>query len=286
MCVLLNRETRKHGGGWPAPCLFLPRLALCLVLAASLFLVAGCDSKGNAQDDYQLGAQALVARDVPEAQMHFERYLRLNPEGKRRWQTWEYLLDIALNYRGEKQVAQSYLEIMLVEYADDPERRRSIKLRLADVVSDLRKYGRAMELWEALVEDPGVPAEVRSGLYRNISREYLRRLEFTPATDMLEACVQLDIPAAVKADCMYDLAEAQTITDALPLAAVTLRALLAMEGATEQKRVLATFLLADVLEQQGKPAEALTLFESIQDTYPNSRVIAMRIAYLKGKKKR
>lgn len=286
MRALVKTLEGKHRTGRPVPLVFLARHLLCAVLVGGLFLGAGCDSKSHTQNDYQLGAKALVARDAAEAQMHFERYLRLNPAGTLRWRAWEYLLDIALNYRGEKQAAQSYLEIMLAEYADDAVRARSIRLQLADIASDLRRYGRATELWEALIEDAGVPAETRSGIYRNLSREYLRRLEFTRATDMLGACIQLDISPSMKADCLYDLAEAQTVTDALPQAAITLRNLLGMQDAPEKKRVLATFLLADVLEQQGKAAEALPLFESIQSSYPNSRVIAMRIAYLKGKKKR
>jgi predicted negative regulator of RcsB-dependent stress response len=53
----------------------------------------------------------------------------------------------------------------------------------------------------------------------------------------------------------------------------------------DQLRGLAGFLLADVLEQQGLRAEALSRFESVRGLYPNDLVIDYRIAYLQQKLK-
>ena len=40
-------------------------------------------------------------------------------------------------------------------------------------------------------------------------------------------------------------------------------------------------MLADVLEQQGNFASAIAYFETIRSTYPNEKVVELRIANLK-----
>ena len=47
--------------------------------------------------------------------------------------------------------------------------------------------------------------------------------------------------------------------------------------------MLAVFRLADGLEQRNRPDESVRLFESIRESYPNSKVVELRIAALRGK---
>ena len=259
---------------------------LCVPLGITLtfyFMSRNGDDDLVLKDDLVMAEMAAKARDIGDAEMFYERYLRKNPTGGQRWNVWQSLLNISLNIRQDKITARDYLEIMLLEYDDDPDKRREIQMELAAVCNDLRMYERAVTLWEKLVEDDGTPDEDKAAFYRALSHAYMRRLEFTMATDVLELCLKLDVSLSTKADCLYAVGEAEMITGNLAESEKALRSLLNMPEAAPQRRVLAVFMLADVLEQQNRPEEAAKLFESIRESYPNSRVVEMRIAALRGK---
>lgn len=59
------------------------------------------------------------------------------------------------------------------------------------------------------------------------------------------------------------------------------RQILAMPGADKELKALAGFLLGDALEQQGRTADALAMFESVRETYPNEMVVETRIRQLR-----
>ena len=147
--------------------------------------------------------------------MYYERYLRKNPQGELRWHVWEQLLNISMDLRQDRKTSREYLEIMLLEFADIPERRRELQLRLAALCSDLHEYTRSVELWEALAQDPGTPDKVKAKVYRDLAHAYLRRLEFIMATETLQACLNLEIDNATQAECLYALGEAQALTEDL-----------------------------------------------------------------------
>ncbi|MDR2488036.1 MAG: tetratricopeptide repeat protein [Desulfovibrio sp.] len=237
------------------------------------------------KSDLAMAEKALKDRDIGDAEMFYERYLRKNPTGEQRWKVWDSLLNISLNFRQDKLTAKHYLEIMLLEYADDVPKRRKIRKQLAGVCNDLRLYDRAVAIWEALVKDEETPAEEKAVFYRDLFHAYMRRLEFTMATDVLNLCLQSEITPATKADCLYDLAEAEMFAYDLEKSEKALRSLLEMPAASSQRRVLAVFMLADVLEQQNRFEEADQLFTSIRENFPNSKVIEMRISSLKGRQR-
>ena len=261
------------------------RVIFALVLLASIPFFAGCplDASSAKKDDLYLADKAFDERDIGDAEMYFERYLRKNPEGEDRWDVWLQLLAISLDIRQDKSTAAEYLEIMLREYTDDTSKRRLIQKHLADLYKDIHAYPRATVLWEALASDPDLISEERAVVYRELSHAYLRRLEFTAAIDVLDLCLQLDVRPDTKVDCFYALAETQMLTYKLAESEKALRELLSIEGASPDRRVLATFFLADVLEQREKWKEAMELFESIRETYPNAKVIEVRLGALKNK---
>ncbi len=274
---------------WPGAGIVLTRAILICALLAFLGMLPGCSleefqGKNGEKSDLLLAEEALQARDTGDAEMYFERYLRKNPTGVDRWEVWQELLSIALNMRQDMDTAREYLEIMLAEFYENASKRQDIQMRLADLCNQSRAYPRAVKLWEALIADEGLPVQNRAAVYRELSRAYLRRLEFSMATQMLGMCLQLEVPAPTKADCLYDLAEAQMLTDELKASEDSLRQLLLIENALPERRVLATFMLADVLEQQSRLDEAVTLYESIRETYPNTKVVEIRLSGLKGKK--
>jgi lipopolysaccharide biosynthesis regulator YciM len=240
--------------------------------------------ESKTRDDLMLADAALAEHDQGDAEMYLLRYLRKNPEGDRRWEVWRRLLRLTLNVRQDKATAKEYLEIMLREFAGDPERKRGIAVELAGLCRDMGFNARAADLWERLAEDPDLNAEDRATVYKELAYAYMRRLEFTPAAEVLALCLDLKVIPDLRADCRTALSETQMLNEDLQGAEQSLRALLAMEGVSEPRRTAAVFMLADVVEQEQRPEEARTLLESILHGYPNSKVIEIRLAALKGKK--
>lgn len=257
-------------------------MALCLLLFACFLLLSGCETENRLPgDDIALAEAALQKRDIGDAKMYYERYLRKNPQGELRWHVWEQLLNISMDMRQDRKTSREYLEIMLLEFSDIPERRRELQLRLAALCTEMHEYNRAAELWEILIQDPGAPDRTKARVYRNLAHAYLRRLEFIMATDTLQACLSLEIDNATKAECLYALGEAQSLTEDLTAAEATFRSALELPDTPEHRRVLIVFMLADILEQQGNYSSAITYFETIRTTYPNEKVVELRIANLK-----
>lgn len=266
---------------------FFWRKALTAACSLTLFMcLVACPFDAvtpQSQDDLALARLAVKDRDIGDAEMYFERYLRKNPQGEHRWEVWQSLLDIALDIRHDKGSAREYLEIMLEEFSGDGERRRRIQLALASLADAMRAYERAVYLWEAVSVDPETPQETLAKVYRELSRAYLRRLEFTLSKDVLDRCLQLNVAGETKGECLYALAEAHTLTDELDAAEEALRAMLDLSTTDATLRVEATFMLADVLEQRDRFKEAEELFDSLRDTYPNTRVIEVRLSALRNK---
>ena len=227
---------------------------------------------------------ALMQRDYIEAEKSCERYLRRSPEGVHRWDAWNRLLDIAVNVRHDRKAAMELLEAMLIEFAADTVKKRSIHMQLADMCRLERRYGRALALWTAVVDDKEAPVVERAEAYRRLGEVYLRRLEFELAKEALSYALALDIPAVLRGQCLYELAAVHAAMEEPGAAIKQLEAILALPEIPQAQHVLAAFTLADILEMRGQYAEALRLFTSIRTVYPNTLVVEQRIAYLKNPK--
>jgi tetratricopeptide (TPR) repeat protein len=222
----------------------------------------------------------MEEQDTGDAEMYFLRYLRKNPNGDRRWDVWQTLLSIALDIRQDKAVAKDYLEIMLAEFSADAGRTRDISLQLARLCGEMRFFSRAEALWETLAADPGLGAEQKALAYKEMAYGFLRRLEFRPAAEVLEHCLQLKAGADQTADCYYVLAQTQTLLEDLGAAEGALQNMLKLDGLSEDRRTAGIFMLAEVVEQQNRPDEARRLLEGIMHAYPNSKVIEIRLGSL------
>ncbi len=260
-------------------------LFFALLLCAALFSCGNDDAEDPAAA-LAPAEHALGKGDIAEAEALYERFLRTHPEGPLRRKAWDRLLEITLNIRQDKATAREYLEVMRLEYAEQPEDLRAVELALAALCNAQRDDACAVPLWEKSAADPSTPAEVKAPVYRDLAAAYMRRLEFTPAVDALQACLELEVGVPAKGECLYDMAEINMLTEDPAAAERNLRTLLSWSAdLSEDLRVRAVFLLADVVEQRGSKAEALSLFEGIRDKYPNAKVVEMRITSLKNQKK-
>ncbi len=261
------------------------RLKLPITVLFCLCLAGCLEGVKKTPDDLSAAREYMLNRDFMEAEKSFERYLRGNPSGTDRWEVWNELVQLALNVRHDRNAAIELLRAMQQEYEFQPEYRRIVLDKLAHQYELARYFDGSVELWSALVKDQDTPAVQKSESLRNLARIYLRRLEFESAKEVLTMCMELSIPQSAKSDCQYDLADLYMIMEDMDSGIKELRSLLEQDGVDDDKRVLAIFMLADALEQQGNRDSALGLFETIRFSYPNPRVVEARIEYLRKSRK-
>lgn len=253
-----------------------------LLLAWLLCSLAGCDRYAP-RDDIDDARAAIAARDWLEAEKLLERYLRLAPQGSQRWEAWNELYAITNRVRSDDRASADMLEAMLLEFGTDPARARDILSRLGDAFEASYRYDRAAATWRTLLSVPALPADEMARVYRRLARIQVKLRRYDMAQDLLQSCVELEIAEARRAECVYDMADANLALEHLDKAAQLARQVVDMDGTEETTRAMAGFLLGDVLEQKGKFGEALQAFEAIKNIYPNELVIQNRITYLKKK---
>ena len=264
------------------------RLPIIVLVGLLVLFLGGCleSGKDTAPGDLDEARTAMMKRDYLEAEKNFERYLIRNPDGPDRWEVWNSLVDLALSVRSDRKAAVELMEAMLIEYEGQPARMRVIGGRLAELYRTARKYERAITLWSSIMDDSEADPVERARACRHLATVYLRRLEFELAKESLNYCLDLAIPDTVRADCLYDLAQTHMGMGDMDRAISYFRSVLALANIAESRRTLTVFMLADALDQKGEDAEALKLFMSIDETYPNPRVVEQRINFLLTKKKK
>ena len=251
-------------------------LILCLVPGLS-----SCTGEVEQRNDFKEGWNYLEKMDYLEAERSFERYLRHNPDGENRWEAWNQLVNMAVNIRSSRKSAIDLLEVMRIEYQNNPERLVIINNMLAGQYELAHMYPQALELWNEVVAAPQADVNMKAEIYRNLARLYLRRMEFSMTKEALAYCLELKgVNEKIASMCHYDLADAYLIMEDIDAGIKELNLLLEQENFDSDLRILAVFMLADAYEQKGEKARALSLFEGIRNSYPNSQVINARIEYL------
>ncbi|WP_353119268.1 tetratricopeptide repeat protein, partial [Nitratidesulfovibrio sp.] len=262
---------------------FFKRFSLSVLLSFILVLtvvLAGCE-KAAPPDDMADARTAAAERRYGEAEKLLERYLRLNPEGDERWEAWQRLVQITQDVRADDKAAMELLEAMYLEFGMDGDKAREILVRLGGLLETARRWDRAADVWRKLMEVPDLPGDENARTHRRLARIHASRREFGIAEDVLHQCLQLKATEARRAECLYDLADVQMSMEHFARGADLARQILAMPGADKELKALAGFLLGDALEQQGRTADALAMFESVRETYPNEMVVETRIRQLR-----
>ena len=96
----------------------------------------------------------------------------------------------------------------------------------------------------------------------------------------LENCADSDIDDDSRARCLYELAQSYSFISNWNQSKRALEALMELKNVSQETRVLAIFLLADIYENERNYAKTKELLESILTTYPNPKVIESRLANL------
>ena len=252
--------------------------ALCIVLALSV----ACERMPLKANDLDDAKTAISRRDWPRAERLLERYLRTQEGPRQRWEAWMLLVDIYSRINLDLNGAVGQLEAMLQEFSRDQEAKKQILARLGALHESLGHTSQAVAVWARYADLDNLTDQEAASVQRALGNLHFRQRRFDLAEEALQTCQALPVEEAFRAWCLYDLALANIARDELDDAHDQALQVLSMK-VEDQLRGLAGFLLADVLEQQGLNAEALSHFEAVRGLYPNDIVIDNRIASLQSK---
>ena len=252
---------------------------VCLLLLFAFG--AACDRVPLKINDLDEAKAAISQRDWPRAERLLERYLRSEETPQQRWEAWLLLVDIYSRINLDRHGAVGQLETMRQEFSQDEAKKKLILARLGELHESLGHAGQAVAVWERYAELDNLTNQEAARVQRALGNLHFRQRRFDLAEEALRTCQALPVEEAFRAWCLYDLALANMAREELEDAHDQAIQVLSMQ-VDDQLRGLAGFLLADVLEQQGLRAEALSRFESVRGLYPNAMVIDNRIAYLKS----
>ncbi len=244
-------------------------------------LTSGCQSRPEAGDDLEAARQAYVEHQYLEAERLYERYLKIHEKGAARWEVWNRLYDLAYAVRGNESDALELLEAMLLEYADKPEKVRSILYRMGDLAMQMRDMEKAVDAWQRILDMPESTPLDQVTAYRNIGEAYIATADYDLAIDAFRSCMEIPVEPVERAQCLYGLAQTQFFLENYHPAVVSLTNVLETKGISQELASIATLLLSDAYDQLGRIPEAITLLEGIADTYPNPMVIEKRLEYLR-----
>ena len=262
----------------------IKRVSLFLAVLLITGVCISC-AEEKAEDSYIDEARAAFGdKEYLEAEKLYERYLRQVPEGTDRWEAWDRVAYIAQNIRRNDGLTADILEAMALEYADRPELYQDVLLKLADIYEENFRWQRALSAWQRLLSTPGLNMDSEAKAHLHLAQIYQRRLEYQNATRHLEACLAMDLPSEFRAEALYNLSMVYSDQGEGKLAEEKLLELTTMKEAPNSIQVQGLFMLADLMEEQGKYKEALELFRSIEQTYPNQQAVEVRIKGLEGRK--
>ena len=250
----------------------LPLLALLLGLTC-----AACGT--NFSDNLSEADTAYAEGNYYQAQRLYENYLQVKPQGKKRWEAWNKLLDIAVLLENDLPKAAQLLEAMLLEFAESPERESRLRLRLARTYTELAQWDKALEAWQAVLSDEDRPM-AEWEVHWNMGKVYQFQGKYAQARQSMSHCREMAATGADKARCSYDLALANSFLGQRDQARQWLEKVMAEPGASAELKALSGYQLAEILEMDGHKDEARKVLESIKDTYPNPKAVELRLKRL------
>jgi len=260
------------------------KFILLMGLSLAVILLCACDKARTENEEIDMARSAYSAGHFTEAERLYEKYLQLKPEGEDRWEAWNRLLDVALSVRGDYEKAAGLLDAMVLEYGDVPGRAASLMTKLADVFEQMRDWDKAIDSWQKCLNLPDLPEDKIPYIHWKLSKIYQNQRDYDLAQDALKTCIGESRENESKAMCLYELAQTLGYQNNWPEARKNLSAILELKGVGEERVALATFMLADIYEQEGNFKEAIQLIQSIRDTYPNPKVIETRLRHLENAK--
>ncbi len=245
-----------------------------------LFLVGCIEKKSTDQDNIARARESYSKGFYLEAEKEYERYLQVEPQGEFRTEAWNRLSEIAITTKGDLDRAVVLLDAMYLELGTDPDDAWHIMFQLGDVYTQLGDRTKAVECFEkCLVHAASSPEKMYTTQIR-MAKLYRLMGNYELVVDMLENCADSAVDDNAKARCLYELAQNYSLISNWNQSKRILESLLQLNQVDEEIRVLAIFLLADIYDNERNYRKTKKLLESISKTYPNPKVIELRLANL------
>lgn len=249
------------------------------LFAGLLMLCVSCGGQ-TADSDLAAAREQYSKGFYLQSEAGYERYLQNNPRGEFRKEAWDRLLNIAANVKGDLKKAIALLDAMSLEEPENPLEAWSILYRLGELHMQMGNISRAVEsLEKSLMLASNMPEQIvktqlkLAGIYR-LQNNYDLMFE------ALGNCRTSATTSEEKATCLYELAQSYSLINNWNMVRKSLEELLTLEGVSEEKRAMATFLLAEAFEFSQDYEKARSLLQSIINTYPNPKVIESRLQAL------
>ncbi|MGE4290916.1 MAG: tetratricopeptide repeat protein [Desulfovibrio sp.] len=255
------------------------RIALDLALLATLCgMLAACSVSGSSErEDLEAVRTAYMNGFYIEAKEGYESYLQRYPKGESRLEAWERLLEIALNVKGDLDRSIVLLEAMILEYGEKSSSAWTLMFQLAELYEQRGDRTKALDTWQKCLElgrddtQRKVETLLRMAAVHRVLHNYDRALT------LLQKCEELSPDGPTRARCQYEEAQTYSFMQSWGQAKEVLEVIMADGVADKDTQALAVFLLADVYEQEMDYDRARELFLSIANTYPNPKVIQIRL---------
>ncbi len=276
--------------------------ALLFFIVVLPLLLFGCSSEQAVGDDLTSARNAYTIGHFSESERIYQHYLETRPEGGHRWEAWNRIVDISLNIYGDYEKTANLLDSMYFEFGEDSEKAWELLNRLAEVYESMRNWEEAVKTWRRALDIPALSPERAANTYLRIAKIYSYQRDYIMAQEALGACEKQAEDANMKATCLYQ--SAQTLEFLLRSNQAkaagdkdnnidvkgiqeNIKSILgrirSLEGVDQDREAMATFLLADLLESQGRRQEAREMFQTIQESYPNPKVVEARLQNLAKK---
>lgn len=253
-----------------------------LLLAVLLLCSAACGNDSGTKSNLEAARDAYSKGFYLEAETGYERYLQLQPQGEFRTEAWNRLLDISLNIKGDLERSVALLDAMSLELGNDKAAAWQVMFQLGEIYDRMGKRQKSIEAFEkALMLAIDMPGETVQTQLR-MARVYRSLGNYDLVMDTLMNCSRNAQSDADKARCLYELAQSSSLINNWGMVRQSIEELLLLKGVDEEMQAMATFLLAEAYEDERRYAEAISLLKSIQDTYPNPKVVEARLKALEG----
>ncbi|WP_432738734.1 tetratricopeptide repeat protein [Maridesulfovibrio sp. FT414] len=257
---------------------------LVIILTSLLLLVQGCEKPAEGIPEVIEKARTnFINGYYGDSEKGFERYLQDNPQGKYRFEAWNYLVKIASEVRHDSERGASILEAMYLEFGHRKDLASGLKRQLAEMYIRSNEYKTAVEALEKSLEFPDQPQEQLDSTRFVLAETFRKLRNYDLAIYTYGDIASSTADPKTKARALYEMSHTLTLIQAYERAESELEKLISMEGVPEDIHAEAAFMLADIYENRHEYQRAAELLETVVDTYPNPYAVRFKLDYLKEK---
>ncbi len=256
---------------------FFDKTVRVLFYLVCLFLLIGCE-KTLQESEYDQAVQAYNEGSYPIALALLESTLAKEERKEFRWQAWELLLDITEKTDDNSALFDEYFSAMLLDFEDDPKRLKHVLKTMADYYEQRREYTESVLAWMRYIDVQPMESETEHiEAYLSLARNLLHTHQLNEAETVIQHLLTLPLSETQRGHCLLDLVRISFLSEDHVKSKKLAKELYEQDGIAAEICAEAGFILADILEMEGKEEEALALFISIKDTFPNTMVVDFRI---------